>query len=1159
MAPRGPAANEPLASARAGTTRPPPRAERILVADDNPTGLQAVVRILLQAGYEVIAATGGAEAVRLVREQRPALALIDLVMPDLDGAEVVRRIRADPTLGSVAVLLVSAKRRTPDDQALGLDSGADGYIVRPIANQELVARVRAQLRQRELTVQLRASEARLRTIVESEPECVKVVSVGGLLLDMNPAGLRMIEADAGNAVLGQSLVHLVHPDDRRAFVDLHTRASQGESGELRFRIFGLKGTERWMETHSTPLREADGAITSVLSVARDVTRRKLAEEALAESERRYRDLVENSHDLIWSLDTGGRITFLNQACRTIYDREPEEMVGRLFSDFVPPEQYRTDRVLFTDALRSGKERLDYTTSAFRKDGSVVTLAVNARKVHDGEGRLIGWTGISRDVTEALLAGVALRKQEALFANAERIGGMGSWKVNLRTGDVVWSEATCDLFGITPAQFAGTFEHFRTFIVAEDLQAYDAAQARGSPSNPFFEAEYRIRRPDGQVRWMYSRGNIEFDPAGAPIGRVGVVMDITEQHAAREQLVQNAALLRLAGKAARLGGWTIQLPDRTLTWSDENCAIHEVAPGHKPTLEEGINYYLPEYRADVVRHVEACARDGTAYDLELPIITAKGRRIWVRSIGEAVRDADGKIIQLQGAFQDISDRKKADEALREQAALLDKAQDAILVRDLQHRVLYWNKSAERLYGWTAAEAVGRLVTELAYGDPGEFLAAMAATLAKGEWIGEIHQQTKAGNPLIVEGRWTLVRDDHGQPKSILSINTDVSQRKKLEQQFLRAQRLESIGTLAGGIAHDLNNVLTPIMLSIELLKETVTDADSQATLSMIGASAQRGAEMVSQVLSFARGLEGRRVEVHLNHVVQDLVKIVYDTFPKNIAIKQRIRPDLWSLLADPTQLHQVMLNLCVNARDAMPDGGTITIRAENTTIDEHYAGMNIEAPVGPPVKIEIEDTGTGIPKEIIEKIFDPFFTTKEVGKGTGLGLSTSLAIVKSHGGFMRVYSDPGIGTRFRIYLPAAVTASHPNAVANAVSLPRGKGETVLVVDDEAPIRQITKQTLEAFGYRVLLAANGAEAVAIYEQHNAEIAVVLTDMMMPVMDGAATIRVLLQHNPRLRVVGASGIASSSRAQVTGAGARHFLAKPYSAETLLKAIRQVLEEEV
>jgi len=497
------------------------------------------------------------------------------------------------------------------------------------------------------------------------------------------------------------------------------------------------------------------------------------------------------------------------------------------------------------------------------------------------------------------------------------------------------------------------------------------------------------------------------------------------------------------------------------------------------------------------------------------------------------------------------RQKADAQLREQATLLDKAQDAILVRDLDHQILYWNRSAERLYGWSATESVGRNARQLLYQDPRPLDAAIQRLMNDGEWVGEIQQITKDGRPLTVEAHWSLVRDELGRPKSILAINTNVTERKKIEAQYLRAQRMESIGTLAGGIAHDLNNVLAPIMMSIDLLKLQEKDARRLSILTTIEGSAKRGAEMVQQVLSFARGVEGQRLEVQVGHLLREIEKIANETFPKNIQVRCDVPSDLGVVQGDPTQLHQVLLNLCVNARDAMPGGGTLTLAASNLMLDEQYAGMNIEARLGPHVRIVVADNGTGMPPEVLERIFEPFFTTKELGKGTGLGLSTSIAIIKGHGGFVRVESQEGLGAQFHVYLPAQVAAGAEAVEVAPVQLPCGHGELVLVIDDEAAVRDITRDTLEAFGYRVVLAANGVEATSIYVARQQEIAVVLTDMMMPLMDGPMTIQVLLRLNPQARIIAASGLKDKP----LNPGVKHFIPKPYTAETLLHALRDVL----
>ncbi len=507
--------------------------------------------------------------------------------------------------------------------------------------------------------------------------------------------------------------------------------------------------------------------------------------------------------------------------------------------------------------------------------------------------------------------------------------------------------------------------------------------------------------------------------------------------------------------------------------------------------------------------------------------------------------------------DVTDRRKSDMKLREQAALLDGARDAILVRDLEHHILYWNHGAERLYGWSAAEVAGRSIKELLYRDPAAFCEATAMVVEKGEWTGEIEQHTREGRAIIIEGRWTLMRDKDGCPQSIFAINTDVTERKKLEQQFLRAQRMESIGTLAGGIAHDLNNVLSPILMSIELLRMQEKDARRQNILSTIESSTKRGAEMVRQVLSFARGVEGRQMEVQPRHLLREIEKIVDETFLKTIRVSCDVPADLWTVTGDPTQLHQVLLNLCVNARDAMPEGGLLSLSAENMIVDESFAAMHGGAQAGLYVLFCVSDTGSGMSPEVVERIFEPFFTTKEVGKGTGLGLSTSMAIIKSHGGFVRVESETGKGTLFRVYVPAGVRGAHEQMHETGTAVELGKGELVLVVDDEAAVRQITRQTLEAFGYRVLLASDGAEASALFATRKDEIDVVITDMMMPVMDGPATIQVMKRMRPEIKIIGASGLnVAALTIKAAEAGAHCFIPKPFTAESLLLVIRRTLD---
>ncbi len=521
---------------------------------------------------------------------------------------------------------------------------------------------------------------------------------------------------------------------------------------------------------------------------------------------------------------------------------------------------------------------------------------------------------------------------------------------------------------------------------------------------------------------------------------------------------------------------------------------------------------------------------------------------------AAKTPDGNVL---GVIRDITERKRNEARFRR---LADSNVQGVMFWNTTGEILGANDAYLRMIGYTRDELQEGKIRWDAI-TPGEFEHAdrrgaeeVAARGVCTPYEKEYVRKDGSRLPVLV-GAASFDDTRHEGVCFVL----DLTERKKLEQQMLRVQRMESIGTVAGGIAHDLNNVLAPILMGMEIVKESITTKDGLEYVEMMQASAEHGADLVRQLLTFARGVEGRRLPIDVVHLVRDLLKVMRDTFPKSTVVRFDTPRGIWAVTGDSTQVHQVLLNLCVNARDAMPDGGTITIGIENTVLDETYAMMNLDSRPGAYVKLKVEDTGEGIPPAIRERIFEPFFTTKEVGKGTGLGLSTTMGIVKSHGGFIHLYSEVGLGTKFEIYLPAATSDAAKESVAvDQTGLRRGNGELVLVVDDEEAIRKIVQATLERFGYRVLTAENGAQAVAVFVQHRAELAVVLTDMAMPVMDGAATIIALKAIDPAVRIIASSGLApSGAMTTAVGAGVKYFVPKPYTAEAVLKTLAQALQE--
>ncbi|QJB28224.1 PAS domain-containing hybrid sensor histidine kinase/response regulator [Limnospira fusiformis] len=414
--------------------------------------------------------------------------------------------------------------------------------------------------------------------------------------------------------------------------------------------------------------------------------------------------------------------------------------------------------------------------------------------------------------------------------------------------------------------------------------------------------------------------------------------------------------------------------------------------------------------------------------------------------------------------------------------------------------------------------------------------------------------KNGSYRWLRDEMKLVCDASGHIEEIVGVLSDITETKRLEIQLLRAQRLESIGTLASGIAHDLNNILTPILASVQMFQLGLDQEKQNKMLKLIENNTKRGAHLIKQVLSFAKGFEGKLEIFQVRHLISEVADIARETFPKSINVSTNVSKELWTVYGDPTQLHQILMNLCVNARDAMPGGGNLSLSASNVILNQKEARLNLDAREGCYVMITVSDTGTGITQEVLDRIFEPFFTTKEFAKGSGLGLSTVLGIVKGHNGFIDVDTQMGCGTTFRVYIPASEDTE--TTVYEHLELITGQGQLILVVDDEEPIREITKASLESFQYQVLVASNGVEAIKIYRQYLEQIDCVVIDIMMPVMAGKTTIRELKSLNPQIKIVGISGYFSVDIAKdIAELGVDIFLAKPFTTQELLEVLQKCL----
>ncbi|WP_028573926.1 hybrid sensor histidine kinase/response regulator [Desulfonatronovibrio hydrogenovorans] len=640
----------------------------------------------------------------------------------------------------------------------------------------------------------------------------------------------------------------------------------------------------------------------------------------------------------------------------------------------------------------------------------------------------------------------------------------------------------------------------------------------------------------------------------------------------KELRSQEALLRIAGEQARLGGWSVDLSENRVVWSDQVAAIHEMPPGYSPSVEEGISFYAPEYRERIREVFQACVTHGRPYDEEMQIITGQGRKVWIRTIGIAERDDSGRIVRIQGGFQDITFFKKAEEALRKSEqkfrVLAENAPMGIAVHELlmddqgqplDYVYLDVNPAFEVHTGLSRSEVLGQKASLVIPGfSRAPFLDVYAKVVLTGESI-EFEETVESLD------RHYLISAYKIADSQFVTVFLDVTPQKKAEEerqrlqdQLIQAQKMESVGMLAGGIAHDFNNLLHAMSTSVELLGlDKDDDHPDRIRLRTVEKAIDRAGQLIQKLLLFSRKAQIQKKILDLNREIMDCLMVLKRTIPRMINIELDLDNEAWPVEADPVQIEQVLLNLGSNAADAMPEGGTLCIETRNLVLeDDKY--LDLEP--GYYLLLTVSDTGLGIDRQALGHIFEPFYTTKETGKGTGLGLASVYGIVKAHGGRITCYSESGDGSTFRIYWPAVPGAEVENSEIESRSGLEGGKETILVVDDDQDIRDLTADVLETYGYTTYKAASGEESLGIYSQEKSSVDLVLLDLNMPGMGGLKCLEKLIEINPRVKVLIASGYSAGIQARKsTTLGAVGFIGKPFQIKDLLFKVRQALSSEI
>jgi two-component system cell cycle sensor histidine kinase/response regulator CckA len=1021
-----------------------------------------------------------------------------------------------------------------------------------------------------LNLQFMGERDFLRAVLDTAASLIVVLDMEGRVVRFNRA-CEEATGYASSEVLGKSIWDIILPVDELEHItvafDELVAGNFPNTHENHW--VARDGSKKLIAWSNTAILSRDGAVQFIVGTGIDITERRAFEAAQIRMAEHNRLLLESTSEGIIGVDRGGLCTFANRAAAEMTGYEAREMLGQdmhtlLHHSYEDGTPYPREACPIFGAFGQGDGCRRDTEVFWRRDGSSFPVQYTALPLIDA-GQPSGAVLTFEDVTERRLAQNALKESELLFREmAENIDEV-FWIGSLDFSKIFYvSPAYETVWGLSCQSVYKNPFSWAEIIHPEDRdRATSQLRHRGQSRS---SVEYRIIRADGAVRWIQDGAAPIRNAAGEVYRMGGIAKDITERKQREMLLQEQADILRRITTEARCILWHAQVEDvgtPKLVWklqlADAEAAQRvlpvEVRPGQ--TYEQA--WYQNRIDEDRVRsdeYGERHVRLNESYTQEFRCLDKHGVLHNIREQVEVTPEGPGRW-RATGVCTDVTEQTNTLRQLERDAAILSNVRDSVIVTDLNGVVTYWNDGAACLFGWSTEEMLGRPYADR-FPEPARTHVAQNIKLfAEGlEWEEEWEDYRKDGSRVWIWFRMQTIRDVEGRPVAILGLSHDVGERRQLEQQLATSQKMEGVGRLAGGIAHDFNNLLTVILGYTEMASGLLpADLAVQSFLTNVLGAGRRAAELTEQLLAFARQQVMETKPLNTNRALIDVTKLLRRVIGEDIELVMLPTEGLWAVLADEGRLGQVLMNLAVNARDAMPDGGKLTIETMNVVLDEAYSHSHPEIIPGDYVLLKVSDNGVGMSKETTAHMFEPFFTTKEIGKGTGLGLATCYGIVRQHGGHIEVYSELGVGTTFSIYLPrsAAGVRGAPKASSKAA----GGTETILLVEDEPGVRELAARALRTYGYTILEAENGLDALRVVGQHEGTIDLLLTDVVMPHMGGRVVAERLSAEIAGLKVLYASGYPDGAVvANGVLAPGLEFIQKPYTPSELARKVRAVLD---